>query len=434
MKKSTRLYVAIISVIGLAIGVLGAIRFFSTPIPFGMSYFILCVITVLCRCLPLYLRDDMTFDMSFIAVIAIALLYGPLGAMVALLITTPLVITQNPDGKTYSHLFNTSPEKTFFNAANLTLTLVVAGWVYSWLGGEAGNISLPGVLLPMTGYLLAAIITNSLIMNGLFAIEKKTPFLPTALQMLVSLLPSMACCAPIGYLIAYIAARSSGASLVVLFMMPLLLARYSFKLFLRANEQQVDMIRTLTAVIEAKDAYTEGHSSRVSEYAVKIAGEMKLGRHVTENLHLAALFHDIGKIGVPESVLCKPGKLTDEEWVLMKQHPVIGTRILHNTHYSDQIEKLVRHHHEFYNGRGYPDGTKGGEIPFEAYVLGVADAFDAMTSDRPYRQGMTPQRARDILVECSGGQFHPDVATTVARMIDEGKLVVIPPKEKAGKA
>ncbi len=433
MKKFTRMYVALISAVGLTLGVIGAVRFFASPVDNIPRYVILCAITVLCRCLPLYLSQDMNFDISFIAVIAIALLYGPEGAMVAMLITTPLVVTQMPDGKSYSHVFNATLYKTLFNAANLTITLVAAGFAYKWTGGVAGDISLPGVLLPMAAYLLAAVIANSLIMNGLFSIESKSPFFRESLQMLLPLLPSMACCAPIGYLIAYLASRTAGAAMVVLFMMPLLLARYSFKLFLRANEQQADMIRTLTAVIEAKDAYTEGHSVRVSKYVDRIAKEMKLGRHVAKNLHLAALFHDIGKIGVPESVLCKPGILTDEEWVLMKQHPVIGTRILNNTHYSDQVETLVRHHHEFFDGRGYPDGTKGDEIPFEVYVLGVADAFDAMTSDRPYRAGMTARRAREIIAECAGGQFHPDVAAAVTRMIDEGKLAVIPPKEKAEK-
>ena len=149
---------------------------------------------------------------------------------------------------------------------------------------------------------------------------------------------------------------------------------------------------------------------------------MGLSSKRVQKLSTAAVFHDIGKIGIPDSILQKPGALTPEERAVIQTHPAKGVRILENLDGYEAIIPLVLHHHEFYDGRGYPDGTCGEELPIETYILGAADAYDAITSDRPYRRGRTPLQAAAILREEAGKQFHPQVAVTLAELAEDGLL------------
>ncbi|QJD87785.1 HD domain-containing phosphohydrolase [Cohnella herbarum] len=167
---------------------------------------------------------------------------------------------------------------------------------------------------------------------------------------------------------------------------------------------------TLAAALDARDPYTAGHSERVAKYSVEIG---KLARMDAANLDIlrkTALLHDIGKIGVRDAVLLKEGKLTDEEFDIIKLHPVLGEKILLQIEPANAMSDLlpgVRSHHEQYNGRGYPDGLIGEDIPYMGRVIAIADAFDAMTSDRPYRKGMTAERALGILESGRGDQWDP---------------------------
>ncbi|MEM9365878.1 MAG: HD-GYP domain-containing protein [Planctomycetota bacterium] len=168
-------------------------------------------------------------------------------------------------------------------------------------------------------------------------------------------------------------------------------------------------VRSLASALDAKDAYTHGHSSRVAALSVFLARALGLGREECETLHLAGVLHDIGKIGVDDSVLKKPGKLTEEEFDQIKQHPVIGYEILKDIKPFRSILPVVRHHHESWDGRGYPDGLVGNEIPRHAQIVAVADAFDAMVSDRPYREGMPLERVMSVFRQGRGSQWAADV-------------------------
>ena len=240
--------------------------------------------------------------------------------------------------------------------------------------------------------------------------------------MILGLLPSIALSSPIGYFLAMLLGMENGAWLALLFMLPLLLARYSFKLYLDGQRQQFSIIKAFAAALDAKDAYTQGHSSRVAAYTVQIATAMHLPERRVRRLADAAVFHDIGKIGVPDSILQKPGALTPEERAVIQRHPQTGVDILRELDSYQELLPLILHHHEFYDGRGYPDGTKGDEISLDTYILGAADAFDAITSDRPYRSGRSPQAAAAILQAESGKQFHPKVVAAVAAMVERGEL------------
>ncbi len=168
-------------------------------------------------------------------------------------------------------------------------------------------------------------------------------------------------------------------------------------------------ITSLAQALDAKDRYTYGHSERVTEIAVILGEEMGLAEGDLEDLRVAGLVHDIGKMGISEEVLNKKGRLTDEEFEQVRKHPALGEQILRPVIQSERVLSFVRHHHERFDGRGYPDGLAGEEIPFGARLLAVADAYDAMTSDRLYRMAMSADEARQQLRENRGGQFDPEI-------------------------
>lgn len=182
-------------------------------------------------------------------------------------------------------------------------------------------------------------------------------------------------------------------------------------------------LRKIGAAVEQKDRYTYNHSARVSNYAVKTAAKMKFSKQKMENLYLASILHDIGKINIPEEVLKKPGKLTDEEFALIKKHPGDGAAMIRETPYAD-LADIVEQHHERVNGRGYPFGLKGADILLEAKIIGVCDTFDAMTEDRAYRQAFSVDYALDEIKQLAGIQYDPEVVEAFVQVIKEEKLIL----------
>ncbi len=171
----------------------------------------------------------------------------------------------------------------------------------------------------------------------------------------------------------------------------------------------VGMIRSLVAALDARDMYTGDHSFHVSKIAVAIARAMGLSMTMIDEVQLTSLLHDVGKIGIPDGVLNKPGPLTPEEWVIMKRHSVFGYKILGPAPISKEVKLAVRHSHERWDGKGYPDGLSGQQIPLAARVVAVVDAYTAITTDRPYRQAQRPEKAMEEIKRCAGTQFDPKV-------------------------
>lgn len=183
-----------------------------------------------------------------------------------------------------------------------------------------------------------------------------------------------------------------------------------------------DFMLALAKAVDAKDHYTSGHSQRVAEYSREIARRMGKSEARQDEIYTMGLLHDIGKIGVPESIINKNGRLTDEEYEKIKEHPLMGHEILKNVKEIPNLAVGARWHHERYDGRGYPDGLAGKDIPEEARIIGVADAYDAMTSNRAY-SGIRPQdKVRAEIERCSGSQFDPEIADIMLQMIDNDTM------------
>lgn len=179
------------------------------------------------------------------------------------------------------------------------------------------------------------------------------------------------------------------------------------RLYENIQKVYLSTIEVLATAIDAKDPYTQGHSRRVTQYSVAIAEELNLSPKEIEDIRYAGLLHDVGKIGIKDSIIRKPGRLTDEEYAIIKKHPAIGAKILRPVDFlADKIPGVL-HHHEYYDGRGYPDHLTGEDIPLAGRIICVADAFDAMTTNRPYRKGLTVKTAVGELKKFSGKQFDP---------------------------
>ena len=188
----------------------------------------------------------------------------------------------------------------------------------------------------------------------------------------------------------------------------------------KKNERlSIQVVTAIANAVDAKDTYTNGHSRRVAEYAEKIAERFGYSEEQQEEIYMMGLLHDVGKIGIPDAVINKPAKLTDEEFEIIKNHPVMGARILQNIREMPKLVVGARWHHERYDGKGYPDGLSGTDIPVEARIIAVADAYDAMTSRRSYRDILSQEVVRSEIEKGKGTQFDPVFAEIMLGMMEE---------------
>lgn len=221
---------------------------------------------------------------------------------------------------------------------------------------------------------------------------------------------------PLGWLMAQIADRV-GPWAALLFMVPLLLARYSFTKYTELRDLFYGSVSALSQAIDAKDGFTRGHADRVSRIAGAIAREMGVSEREIEQIELAAMLHDIGKIGVEDRILLKPSRLEPDEKQLMQRHAIYGASILEPSVALRPLVPLVLHHHEHFDGSGYPEGLKGDDIPLGSRIILVADAYEAMTTDRVYRKAPGHEMAMETLNRFKGMQFDPKVVRALEHLI-----------------
>jgi len=188
------------------------------------------------------------------------------------------------------------------------------------------------------------------------------------------------------------------------------------------QQNSLSAVQALAESLEARDPYTSGHSSRVTDYALRVAKSTGVSKTSQETLRYAGRLHDIGKLGISEATLHKNGDLSEDEWATIREHPTKGERIVHSLGFLNRVEPVVRHHHEHWDGSGYPEGLKGEEIPFLTRILSVADCYDAMTSQRPYRSAMSHNDALAELVAGRSKQFDPAIVDHFAKAIDSGPV------------
>ena len=188
------------------------------------------------------------------------------------------------------------------------------------------------------------------------------------------------------------------------------------ELFSNLEKAYLDTLSALTNAIDAKDKYTRGHSDRVTELSVKLAKEVGVDKSEIEKIRLGSLLHDIGKIGIPEIILNKPGRLNSQEYEIIKSHPTLGVSILGNVEFLQKVVPIIKHHHERFDGNGYPDKLKGEEIPLLARIVSIADTFDAMTTNRPYRKALTTEESLKEIERCKESQFDPKLADLFIKM------------------
>jgi putative nucleotidyltransferase with HDIG domain len=194
----------------------------------------------------------------------------------------------------------------------------------------------------------------------------------------------------------------------------------------RLEESALEAVESLNATVDAKDPYTAGHSQRVQRIALALGEELALAPERLDALRFAGLFHDIGKLGVPDAILTKPGPLTGDEFELIKRHPDDGARIVARLRRLQESVPLIKHHHERWDGTGYPDGLAGDAIPLEAAIVGLADAWDAMTTDRPYSPAQSVEEATEEIVRCRGSQFAPAVVDAFLAVLARAPEIVAP--------
>lgn len=189
----------------------------------------------------------------------------------------------------------------------------------------------------------------------------------------------------------------------------------------KLSHAYLQIVQALAASVDAKDRYTHGHSSRVAQYAKEIAKRAGFSEQEQDKIYMIGLLHDVGKIGIRDAVINKPSRLTEEEFAEIKTHPSVGAQILAKITDLPELQIGTRWHHERYDGRGYPDGLAGEEIPEVARIIAVADTYDAMTSNRSYRRHLTQEEVRAEIERCKGSQFDPRFADIMLAMMDEDK-------------
>ncbi len=305
---------------------------------------------------------------------------------------------------------------TLYNRSNHALS-ALASWIALSLTAPAVRPGDPlGVIaqIALVGGAFAAV--NFSLALFAAAIRTHQPLSKVWSVSIGNILAGLAAQVPIGWLMAQIA-FAVGQWAVLLVMVPLLLARYSFSRYTELRELFFGSVSALSQAIDAKDGFTRGHADRVSRIAGAMAREMRLPEREIEQIELAGLLHDIGKIGVEDRILLKPARLDRDETELMRRHPVYGAAILEPSAALRPLVPLVLAHHENYDGSGYPRGLKGDAIPIGARIIIVADAYEAMTADRTYRKAIGHERAMAQLEEHKGAQFDPKVVRALDALL-----------------
>lgn len=384
---------------------------FSVRFKFSKEFFIFAILCIIADLLPVRLPRGGFVTVSFAIVYGCLLVAGPATAAVVAVI----------GGLASSIQRRITLENVVFNCSQIFITVCMSGLVYVNAGGAVATVRQWSMFVPFVLGVGVYFLLNSSLVTLAVSVSRGARFSNIWLENIKRIIPSYVALAPMAYLIAVIYITSGGFGLVF-FLIPLLLARYSFKQYVTMREVYLGTISALAALVDAKDPYTHGHSERVRNISIEVARELRIPEEYVELVEFAALLHDIGKVGIREEILNKPGPLTQLEFAEIQEHPVIGEQVIYKIEFLSEVSVIVRAHHERLDGLGYPDAKKGEDIPLGARILSVADAYDAMTSDRPYRKALSHEEAIRRLIEFKGTQFDGQIVDAFLEVIQRGGL------------
>ena len=417
----TSLYATTVALVG-AVCVAQAARSASLDGVDLLMLAILLGLAAVTQRMPVFLFRSSAISISFAAVIASYVLYGT-GIAVAVALAQASVNAFTPKRKPLV--------KAAFNAGSLATSAFVAGELYALLAPARGDIAatLIGVGLSAAGYFLV----NTSLTAGVIALSERQTFFGVWRTNYSWMPVNFLATAAQGAALA-LASQALGVFGVLVFTLPLAVAWYSFRLYMskssevrarnaelqsvndmlrrtndRLEESHLSVIGALIGALEAKENARAQQAAQTMAHAVAVAERLGLSEEEVASVKLGALFHDIGTIGVPETVLRKPGALDEREWNEVKAHATIGANLLSNVPMLERVRPIVLSHHERYDGTGYPQGLREDQIPLAAQIISVADAYQAMLAERPYREAMTPKEAMRELRANAGTQFNPVV-------------------------
>ncbi len=412
-----KLYITLVIFLAVLCVIAVVIMDFDSSIDW-VALFFWAVLAILTESLVLKLPSGMGLSVSLAILLAALLSNGVIVAVVATALGFLFRIVKNKETGKTMHFFNTPLYKSFFNAAQSVLAIGVSGIIFHLIGGSPGNFN---ILYTLEVVILYTLI-NTIVMSVFFSILNKQHFARIWLSSIKGVILNVLLVGVLG-IILFLAYDSYGYGAVLLFLGPLMLARFSFKQYNDLRGTYLETIKAFNELTEAKDAYTGEHSARVEEYAVMLAEHIGLSDKKISNIRMAAILHDIGKIGIDDAILRKPAKLTDEEYAIIQTHPVIGAKIIKKVYFLKDVSEIVEHHHERYDGRGYPSKLQGEDISTESAILSLADVYDAITSNRSYRDPFTFEDAKAEIARCAGTQFHPELAKKFIELLEKNKEV-----------
>jgi HD domain len=306
------------------------------------------------------------------------------------------------------------PIRRFYNVSQNVICTFLGGVAYVTLGGQVGGDALgasafPGILIPITAAILVYALTNVLLLTVVMRLDTGRGLVRILRTTLAAWVIANIGYAYLGLLMAVLWLGLLGPVAGVLMLVPLLMARWAIAQCEAEQKTHQATLQALAQAIETKDLYTRGHGERVGDAARVLGTELGWEGDRLEALGQAGLLHDVGKIGVSTRVLQKDGRLTEDEYDAIKLHPLHGVEVVGDITFLEDARAGIMHHHERFDGKGYPSGLAGPDIPIFARILNIADAFDCMTSVRSYRPARPVEEAIDELIRCKGSQFDPEL-------------------------
>ena len=408
LSRAARAYVAAVILAGIGVLVLSVVRLWGTD--YWKTIVPLAVLVAVADYADSPLRRERGVRISVSGPVALAsvLLLGPYGAAIVAVAT---VIGDR--GRRLARAFN---------GGMLAIAAAASGFAYLAAGGiklvDGGDFKPLDVLVP---WLVAAVVyevVNGLLMVGVISLERRASPLQVWFGTFAGSALPMFVYSVFGLLLAVVWSYVGPIS-ALLVLAPLAVARWVFAEFALRQEAYEATMRSLIQAVETKDYYTRGHSERVSKASVLIGRRAGMREDRVDSLRYAGMLHDVGKLGVPTEVLQASGRLTDEQYEAIQQHPVRGREITKDLEFLGEAIEGIHLHHERIDGRGYPLGLKGSEIPEFARIIAVADAFDSMTTTRSYRGARSIEEAIEELRECKGSQFDPVMVEALIEALDQ---------------